>query len=636
MESDGAMSGPERPESTIDNGSLNDKPLPNYKPLSLRLPFLVLLGVYICTLFAFLEFGFHTLPISQTDATVPDHEPSVSGYIETAYISGNLFGRRQVSPSTLQSLPVAQATPKWERRVWNTSGIANNPLSWSSSNEINLGVATTSGVAAPTRLTAVPKPKPPTNGNIVTFANRPGMLWSDLMDAKLFPNSTNRTNPRLSIREPHPENYLEPATLRRVEFYYESGLPNFGEEITISVDVFPSIPPIPPILGFFDASTITYANYSLSTSDYLEHYFPAACYGPTLIFLTKEGWDAWQLFSTLEKRTREGNSCWVPTEYALAQRCPGFDNSNGNILHGDLLPNHNIATETGEYIHKHCHQPTPTIATGPRVEYTRYDSKGMPTATIDQVTLQDPNGVPTEVIERGLDSDGVATTTRRLALASLQDTNGIPTTTATFELVTLRDADGQPTAMRWLRLSTLRDDNGFPTATTALAMGQITEPPSGVPTDSKGPPIATIGAAGSAATFNPEEVTLTDSYDLPVATLGANGGPVPADFLDLGVATLVDSNGVATATITASPGPESSPPLDPGDASYFHPVSQTEYIVGYFIPVLLGLFLSMLAQIINLDVKTLVPFQPLTRPGGATAADSLGMDVGGIRGISNS
>jgi hypothetical protein len=208
------------------------------------------------------------------------------------------------------------------------------------------------------------------------------------------------------------------------------------------------------------------------------------------------------------------------------------------------------------------------------------------------------------------------TATHWLELGTIQEANGMPTSTGDFELVTLRDSQGVPTATIEVEVLILRDMSGQPTATVTSLIGQVTG--------------------------HSSMIVLTASNGFPIATVGTAGGPIPSNSMD---AAITDFNGLVTGTVTgagvitataaSSPPefePESNVTFDGIEPIYFHPITPAEYIASYFIPVLLGLSLSVLAQIINSEVKSLLPFQALTRSGGAAAADSLGLNVGGMRG----
>lgn len=251
---------------------------------------------------------------------------------------------------------------------------------------------------------------------------------------------------------------------------------------------------------------------------------------------------------------------------------------------------------------------------------TLRNSQGIPTATVELTTWRDVHGIPTGIEEIQIGLDGIPITTNNLDLITLKDISGIPTATVGVELTTLRNAQGIPTATFELELITLRDANGQPTKTISSLLGRVTDP---------------YG-----------RVVLTDSNGLTIGTLGTNSDAV----------TLTDSNGVPTATVTGAyiytttvvevltPQPSPTSAVCPGEngtcgviqVAPFHPITLAEYVAGYFVPNLLSLVVSIIAQIINSDIKVLLPFQALTRPGGAAAADSLAMRAGGIGGLVHS
>ncbi len=64
------------------------------------------------------------------------------------------------------------------------------------------------------------------------------------------------------------------------------------------------------------------------------------------------------------------------------------------------------------------------------------------------------------------------------------------------------------------------------------------------------------------------------------------------------------------------------------------PASDSDYTIGSFLPVFLAVLLSIPIQILNINVKRMLPFRTLTHQGGAqAAADSLCLTPGGIMGF---
>jgi hypothetical protein len=250
---------------------------------------------------------------------------------------------------------------------------------------------------------------------------------------------------------------------------------------------------------------------------------------------------------------------------------------------------------------------------------------GAPTATIGLVTLRDADGRPTATKVLELNSRGRPTATDEFDLVTLKDSRGVPTATVDFELATLRDSNGVPTATVEMELRTLRDAKGIPTATVTSFLGRVTAQSGKVViTDSNGLPVATINADVDNTSIYPEAVTLTDINGNPTATV--------TGFRQY---TTVVQGATQTLQFPSYPTlcPEGySSTFDCITAQFVHPITQSEYASGYFLPVLFGLVASVLVQMINSELNSILPFHAMTRPGGAKAVDSLCMEVGGIKG----
>src|SRR3569833_1548760 len=177
-------------------------------------------------------------------------------------------------------------------------------------------------------------------------------------------------------------------------------------------------------------------------------------------------------------------------------------------------------------------------------------------------------------------------------------------------------------------VTVMTDQGGHPTATSTIVPerpGQLTTMTIAMGSSEK-------ITATAELRFITTVFTLKDAQGVPTATITTTM-PLVATTL-----TLTDSNGVPTATTTAyiAPPRDNGPLDDPTSIRYFHPVSTSEYIMASFFPVLLSVGLSVMVQTIRSDVKNLLPFNALTRDGGATAAESLCMTSGGVLVITKS
>jgi hypothetical protein len=133
---------------------------------------------------------------------------------------------------------------------------------------------------------------------------------------------------------------------------------------------------------------------------------------------------------------------------------------------------------------------------------------------------------------------------------------------------------GVPTATATDYLETLLDSNGLPTATIIVTLE-----------------------------------TLTDQNGVPTKTI--------AEFLPTGTSTSTDSGSTRSTNSTTEL------------TSYFG-VNSSRYVIGAFVPILMSTILSMLIQLVDKNIKLMLPFYSLNRAGGATAEDSLCMAPGGL------
>ena len=137
----------------------------------------------------------------------------------------------------------------------------------------------------------------------------------------------------------------------------------------------------------------------------------------------------------------------------------------------------------------------------------------------------------------------------------------------------------------------------------------------------------------------------------PVASLeivlGPNGKPIQT--LTMTLETLTDSAGrpiatvegfAATGVITGSTPFATDSTMFPNGTSSIDttrillsvPIKPTNYFIASFLPVLMGVLLSTFIQIVDKNLKALLPFHALTRSKGAAAVDSLCLIPGGFAG----
>ncbi|GAB1319462.1 hypothetical protein MFIFM68171_09672 [Madurella fahalii] len=147
-------------------------------------------------------------------------------------------------------------------------------------------------------------------------------------------------------------------------------------------------------------------------------------------------------------------------------------------------------------------------------------------------------------------------------------------------------------------------------------------------TDSNGMPTATITSTPSAI-YTPTITTLSDGSGAPTATITTHVLATPRTRV------LTDSAGAVTATVTEYPVLPSQP-SGPQTVVRVYYISKGEYFVGFFLPTLLAVMLTIPIRMIDLAAKQLQPWHALTHKNGASAEESLCLRTGGIYGISSS
>jgi Protein of unknown function (DUF3433) len=218
--------------------------------------------------------------------------------------------------------------------------------------------------------------------------------------------------------------------------------------------------------------------------------------------------------------------------------------------------------------------------------------------TMVTIIVTGKDGHPTTLVQTTSVSGSVSTFTTNVATVLVAATRlaGRKVWTQISNTSTIDSSDPLPPGItNHPTTVTLRNQLGIPTATATEYLETLV--------DSNGSPTATI-------TMSLE--TLTDSRGLPTKTL--------AEF-------------VATGTDSFNTSPSTSPynisPIRPEPIKYVY-VGRSQYFIGSFLPVLLCVLLCILVQLIDKNLKTMLPFYTLTRPNGATAEDSLCMVPGGL------
>ena len=328
------------------------------------------------------------------------------------------------------------------------------------------------------------------------------------------------------------------------------------------------------------------------------------CYQAAMIFQERSCWEAWKT-ADLEVAHLERNRFSISafTQYAL-EKCPQTPIPGAGP---DSAPTATVA-------------PALAGGLGPVTTVLMTTADALGVTTVGGVRSTFKTAVPVPV-----------TLTLQPGESVLGEGGG--------QIMTLTDSSGHVTtarvpagAVQTQAIMILRDSTGSPTAT--ITTNELLVPVVRTLTDSDGHPTATVTDEES---LRSTLVTLTDSDGNPTATVTE----FIASPLVTSLMTLTDSNGNPTATLTqylpspTGPGGNSNfsfvPPDNPADG--FYPVINSSYALGTIVPVLLSVLLSIFAQVIRADLKSLAPFSALIREGGASATDSLCLATRGWRGL---
>lgn len=126
----------------------------------------------------------------------------------------------------------------------------------------------------------------------------------------------------------------------------------------------------------------------------------------------------------------------------------------------------------------------------------------------------------------------------------------------------------------------------------------------------------------------PTVTTLTGPDGAATATVVTNVLATPR------VVTYTDARGTPT-TVTEYPTFPTGT-AGPGEPAKVYQVSHGAYFVGLFLPTIITSLLTIPIRMIDMGAKQLQPWHELTRPNGATAAESLCLRTGGLFGIRSS
>ncbi|KAK0652445.1 hypothetical protein B0T16DRAFT_101784 [Cercophora newfieldiana] len=534
---------------------------PNYKPVFLKLPFLVFFALYVAALIGVLEYVCRGFPTSLERQDIPDvDEDGDSNSLPTVLLTAPLINPRQTqhAPIPPQQTPgpwlSKRASRRWRgKRSENTTSTSN---ATSMASLLYADLDPDDNVAH----ALLPPPR--------KFAEReaygPGFL------ALLQPPEHEGWNQSQTFNGSSLRKRIPDASK-----YGRLSGPTVGINFFLTG------------MGFNDIviSTITYERESSARESGVDLCPPmedtwmsqglVTCDGPAMIFHDEDCFRNWKTLSDVQRQRREEGFKWEVTEFI---------------------------TDYGE---QKFPTDIPVICAAP----------GQKMTYISGVGLEDDG--------YGL-GDEEETTAPREITQTVRDEQGSVIATLTGAVDYIRDASGKlvPVSTR------IRDIPGF-TPTD--------QPFTTVFTNSNGVGTKTITSFGPGA---PTTIMLRDGSGKVTGTITVGVPPPKITVTQTGsdgrlITTAIDALEPARPTRTA---PTVTPPLSgpAGASDMFHSLTSTEYFLILFLPVSLGTVCSILAEMVYSELRALLPFHSLIRPGGATVGFSLVMSTGGISGVVNS
>lgn len=604
-----------------DAGAVDEPRSPSYKPVFLKLPFLLSFAVYLGLLLAVLEWGCRVFPSAHSFQDVPNNVPAGGRVI---LYSAPLVGRqarRTPAPAAGPLQPRATAPPKIPRRS------AMSHLALFQKRNGTSGAGETSEPTTPDDTSAIPTPDAPTTEMTfttqapaptvvsgVTVMVRPPVTiarrevhppeYVDVLNLKLgnstqpFSNSSssNYTSP-LRRRRPDESKYAHLSGPTVGVAYYMNEDQALMRARFAAARVEGS--PLPDMNLRYKGAKLVYYMPSVAESE-ASRGFPCdlvdegmdyqswgliTCNGPAFVFHDSTCFDRWVRASQYEepyRRAREKMGMpWAVEE--------GLDYQWEQQWEGDLVrpcPGSNIPPEN---VRQHQVDELPTT----RILFNGLDGEPTSTGLADYRYMVDPVNGKVTATSMALRPPPEQATAGVVPLV-LFNSHGVPTATGRGIVEVITDSRGMPvaTTTRWVEQSstviTLRNDKGEPTATQTFALYPVRP---------------TYG---------------TDAPDLTI--------------------TLRNSRGLPTATVTGKPaGPKSSENFFRSpDSDKLFVVSASVYWLVLYMPVVLTLLCAIFSEMISNNLRELLPFNAMTRPDGATAQESLLMPKGVISGVVNS
>ena len=584
---------------------------PNYKPIFLKVPFLLFFALYVGALLGVLEYVCRGFPSSMERQDIPEYnaDDASSNIGPTALLTAPLINPLQTQVASI--LPRHTPQPRLSRRQpWRRVGRRQ---------ENNTASIYAKSVAAQLYADldpsddAVAATLPPPKRFFGHDAYGPGFLEVlELPDVPTGWNQSFNGSSALRKRVPDPSKYGKLS----------------GP--TVGINYF-------LLMGEMLRSTITYERESSGreTSFACEPYNDAdrfsqgvvTCDGPALIFHDEQCFNNWKQMSEIQRQEREKGIAWEFTEMFNDFGEPQFPGDEPFICGA---PGQKQTYKKGVGLQAAV-DPDIEAGTGAAIPGGAAPGDTNPGAA-------NPGAARPGAASPGGTSPGRANPGAVNPVAeeeaqfpsqitqTLRDERGAVTAIITAVVDYTRDAAGTLVPVK----TRIRDLPGF-TRTDAPIISVIT--------DSKGS-IRTTRTSFRPAGYT--TVILRDqngkSTGMATAELPGHKSTLFQTRTDGSVSTIVIDavEAGATASRPARPGPTPGPVAPLGVNDVFHSLTPTEYFMILFLPVFLGTMCSILAEMVYSELRALLPFHALSSPGGATVGFSLVMSTGGISGVVNS
>ncbi|KAK0619144.1 hypothetical protein B0T14DRAFT_584488 [Immersiella caudata] len=475
---------------------------PNYRPIFLKLPFLIFFGLYVAALIGVLEYVCRGFPSSLERQDIPelDAEDQARPGLPTALLTGPLIIPRQTQPHS--TVPRHTPTPRLSKRLSRRWVGKRQENSTSTVNATSIAARVYADLDPDDNIAHAVLPPPREFAERAAFG--PGYLKLLMPDADAGWNRSQPFNGSEFHASSLRKRFPDPSKYGRL-----SG-PTVGIGYFLLTD------------SEWVRSTITYERESsgrefASTCDPIgDTGFSqglVTCDGPALIFHDEECFNNWKELSEIQRQRRAAGSNWETTEIAMPQfgeaQFPGDEavicgapGQKATYLSG-------VGLEGGPLVPGFVPESEEEIAHPREITETLRDESGGAIATVTAVVdyTRDATGSLVPVSTRFKEIPGFTPTDEPIT-SVFTNRNGVPTKTITTF------GPGAPTTL------TLRNERGQATATITA----------GVP-----PPRITITTTGADGQLTTTALIALDpsrpQAPKPTVNLPPQQGPIAASDL---------------------------------------------------------------------------------------------------------